>query len=108
MVQSDSSSAVIQTFLYSIAGTIPTMCEKLIRILVEDIFPSTEGNILEYSSIIHLLEVCLEISNEETFLLLHDKYFRGQLKNLAQDVATKFSVVKLLEGVKSEKLVATL
>lgn len=84
------------------------MCEKLIRILVEDIFPSTEGNILEYSSIIHLLEVCLEISNEETFLLLHDKYFRGQLKNLAQDVATKFSVVKLLEGVKSEKLVATL
>ena len=104
-MHSDNSSAVIQTFLYSVSALLPDLCDRLVNFLVKDVFPSAEGNIFEYSSIVHLLEVCLSVASEDTFKSLHEKYFRGQLKALAQDNNTKFAVIKLLEGVRDKESV---
>ena len=105
-VYSDNSSAVVQTVLYSLHTTHPKLCEKLLNLLVSDILPGFEGDVFEYSSAIHLLETCLSVATSENLTNLFDKYFRGRLKELASDEATKFAVVKLLENTLDKELVS--
>jgi hypothetical protein len=106
LVQSDNSSAVIQTFLLATSDTLPTLCEKMVNILIDNIFPSMGGNVFEYSSIIHLVEICLTVCNEKMLQQIYEAHFRGHLTSLAQDGNTKFAVVRLLESIKDKEMVS--
>ena len=47
----------------------------------------------------------MSVSDDETLALLYRKYLAGQLRDLAQDFNSKFTVVKLLETVNDKELV---
>jgi len=47
----------------------------------------------------------VSVSDDETLALLYRKYLAGQLRDLAQDFNSKFTVVKLLETVNDKELV---
>ena len=71
---------------------------------MQDILPAV-SSIWDASSTVHILEACLSVCDQDTLKQLHEKYFKGQLKSLAECGETKFSVVKLLEAVKDKELV---
>ena len=106
MVQSQDSSAVIQTVLFCLHHTAPDLCQKLLDTLVNDILSKMHSDdIFSCSAAVHVVEACLAVSDEEIFRHLHQTYFKGQLKSMAANFDLKFSVIKLLEAVKDKELV---
>jgi hypothetical protein len=105
LAYTDNSSAVIQTALYCFHSSIPEVGGKLLKVLVNDIFPTAQSGVFSSSSIVHLFEACVSVSDDETLAQLYRKYLAGQLRDLAQDFNTKFTVVKLLETVNDKELV---
>lgn len=106
MVQSQDSSAVIQTVLFSLHKTAPDICQRLLNVLVKDILSNMQvDDIFSSSAVVHVLETCLTVSDEEIFRQLYQSYFKGRLKSLAENFDLKFSVLKLLEAVKDKELV---
>lgn len=89
---------------FSLQNSAPELCQKLVDTLVKDILPSV-SSVWEASSTLHVLEACVSVCDEVTLKQLHDTYFKGRLKSLAEASETKFSVTKLLEAVKDKELV---
>lgn len=106
MVLSQDSSAVIQTVLFCMNKSAPDICQKLVNVLVKNILSEMEADdIFSSSAVVHVLEVCLTVSDEEIFRHLYQSYFKGRLKSLAENFDLKFSVLKLLEAAKDKELV---
>lgn len=106
MIHSQDSSAVIQTVLFCLHHTAPDLCQKLLDILVKDILASMHSDeIFSSSAVVHVVEACLSVSDEEIFRHLYTTYFKGHLKSMAENFDLKFSVIKLLESVKDKELV---
>jgi len=104
-VHSDDSSAVIQTVLLSLHTTLPELSQKLLGVILNDIFSEFNEAVFDNSATVHLLEVGLCISDEKTFRNIYEKYFKSRIKTLAKSNDTKFAVIKLLENVKDKELV---
>lgn len=104
LVHSDDSSAVIQTVLLSLHTTLPEMSQKLLNVILNDIFSDFNEAVFDNSATVHLLEVGLCISDEKTFHDIYEKYFKSRTKTLAQSNNTKFAVIKLLENVKDKEV----
>ncbi len=106
MVLSQDSSAVIQTVLFCMNKSAPDICQKLVNVLVKNILSEMEADdIFSSCAVVHVLEVCLTVSDEEIFRHLYQSYFKGRLKSLAENFDLKFSVLKLLEAAKDKELV---
>ena len=106
MVLSQDSSAVIQTVLFCLHKTAQDLCKKLLDFIVKDILSAMQvDDIFSSAAIVHTLETCLTVSDEEIFRQLYQSYFKGRLKFLAENFDLKFSVIKLLEAVKDKELV---
>lgn len=109
MVLSQDSSAVIQTVLFCLHKTAPDLCKKLLDFIVKEILSAMQvDDIFSSAAIVHTLETCLTVSDEEIFQQLYQTYFKGRLKSLAENFDLKFSVLKLLEAVKDKELVIIL
>lgn len=106
MVRTQDSSAVIQTVLFCLDKTAPDICKKLLDFLVKDILSAMHvDDIFSSSAVVHTLEACLTVSDDEIFRQLYETYFKGQLTALACNFDLKFSVLKLLEAVRDKELV---
>lgn len=109
MVQSEDSSAVIQTVLFCLDKSAPDICQRLLNIIVKDILAKMEvDDVFSSVAVVHALETCLTLSDEEIFRHLYQTYFKGRLTTLAENFELKFSVMKLLEAVKDKELVMPL
>lgn len=109
MVLSQDSSAVIQTVLLCMNKSAPDICQKLLNVLVKNILSEMQvDDIFSSSAVVHCLEICLTVSDEEIFRQLYQSYFKGRLKSLAENFDLKFSVLKLLDAVKDKELVPKL
>ena len=67
-MHSDDSSAVIQTVLLSLHTTLPELSQKLLGVILNDIFSEFNEAVFDNSATVHLLEVGLCISDEKTLL----------------------------------------
>lgn len=105
LVHSDDSSAVIQTVLLSLHTTLPALSQKLLNVILNDIFSEFSEAVFDNSATVHLLEVGLCVSDDKTFRDIYEKYFKNRTKTLAKSNDTKFAVIKLLENVKDKELV---
>lgn len=107
MVRSQDSSAVIQTVLFCLNKTAPDLCKKLLVFLVKDILSAIQpDDMFSSSAVVHTLEACVVVSDDEIFRQLYQTHFKGRLKALAENFDLKFSVVKLLEAVKDKEVFA--
>jgi len=104
LVHSDDSSAVIQTVLLSLHTTLPALSQKLLNVILNDIFSEFSEAVFDNSATVHLLEVGLCVSDDKTFRDIYEKYFKNRTKTLAKSNDTKFAVIKLLENVKDKEL----
>ena len=106
LVHTEDSSAVIQTILLCTSQAAPDACKRLVQLLVGNILASiSKEDIFASQPLVHILEACLIVGNQETFGELHEKYFKGSLKSLAEDANCKFAVIKLVDAVKDKELV---
>lgn len=84
----------------------PDASKKLVQLLTGNILPSiSREDIFASQPLVHILEACLLVGDSEIFRQLHEKYFKGNLKSLAEDPNCKFAVIKLLDAVKDKELV---
>ncbi|KAI9561543.1 hypothetical protein GHT06_012502 [Daphnia sinensis] len=107
MVHSQDSSAVIQTVLYCLKKSAPDICKKLLDFLVKDILAAMQpDDVFSSAAVVHTLEACVTVSDDETFRQLYQTYFKGRLKAFSGNFDLKFSVVRLLDAVKDKEVFA--
>lgn len=107
MIFSEDSSAVIQTALACSKKAAPDLCQKLLHVIVNDIFGNLQtDDIFSAPAPFHVLEICISVSDEDTFQQLYEKYFKGKLKEIVVQNDLKFAVMKLLDAVKDKEVVS--
>lgn len=95
------TSGLLQSALYSLKDTFPTIVEEYVKKITNECFKVGEdqqlSNIFNTESSIRLLEVCLSVGNPKSFNDIYEKYFSGNLKQLSLTQNTNFGVQKLFD-----------
>lgn len=95
------TSGLLQSALYSLKDTFPTIVEEYVKKITNECFKVEEdqqlSNIFNTESSIRLLEVCLSVGNPKSFNDIYEKYFSGNLKQLSLTQNTNFGVQKLFD-----------
>lgn len=95
------TSGLLQSALYSLKDTFPTMMEEYVKRITNECFKLGEdqqlSNIFNTESSIRLLEACLSVGNPKSFNDIYEKYFSGNLKQLSLTQNTNFSVQRLFD-----------
>lgn len=95
------TSGLLQSALYSLNDTFPTMVEEYVKKITNECFKVGEdqqlSNIFNTESSIRLLEACLSVGNPKSFNDIYEKYFSGNLKQLSLTQNTNFGVQKLFD-----------
>lgn len=95
------TSGLLQSALYSLNDTFPTMVEEYVKKIINECFKVGEdqqlSNIFNTESSIRLLEACLSVGNPKSFNDIYEKYFSGNLKQLSLTQNTNFGVQKLFD-----------
>lgn len=95
------TSGLLQSALYSLKDTFPTMVEEYVKKITNECFKLGEdgqlSNIFNTESSIRLLEACLSVGNPKSFNDIYERYFSGNLKQLSLTQNTNFSVQRLFD-----------
>lgn len=95
------TSGLLQSALYSLKDTFPTMVEEYVKKITNECFKLGEdgqlSNIFNTESSIRLLEACLSVENPKSFNDIYERYFSGNLKQLSLTQNTNFSVQRLFD-----------
>ena len=95
------TSGLLQSALYSLKDTFPTIVEEYVKKITNECFKVEEdqqlSNIFNTESSIRLLEACLSVGNPKSFNDIYEKYFSGNLKQLSLTQNTNFGVQKLFD-----------
>lgn len=95
------TSGLLQSALYSLKDTFPTMVEEYVKKITNECFKLGEdgqlSNIFNTESSIRLLEACLSVGSPKSFNDIYERYFSGNLKQLSLTQNTNFSVQRLFD-----------